>query len=189
MRCIFGLLLLSASLSAQSLTVTPGKPIMLDGKIVSEEWADAKTVQLGDFARLYVKQNNSDVLLAIEYLEADTFTVDVFLSQGDGKLYDLHSSAKLGERTLKNGRWSDEWTWWNNDRWVATVSRVDSWEKRTFLNQTVREFQISRSRFPGKQWKVSFEFMTQAQPAWTTTRFPAEAANASDKNWLTLILD
>ncbi len=160
---------------------------MLDGKLSDSEWKDAKIVPLGDLARLYVKQNNNDVLIAIEYLKANTFTADLYVSAGHGHIYDLHSSAKLGERTLVNGAWSDEWNWWNNDRWVATVSRPDVFETHKFLDQKVREFQISRQRFPGRAWKIYLEFMTPAQPQWTTSCYPANARNTSDQYWMVLL--
>ncbi|MGZ4815377.1 MAG: hypothetical protein ACXVZV_08205 [Terriglobales bacterium] len=163
---------------------------MLDGKLSAREWADAQTIALGDVARLYVKENNRDVLLALEYLKADNFTVDLYLSNAAGHIYDLHSSAKLGERTLKDGYWPEGWNWWNNDRWTATVSRPDSFENRTFRDQKVREFQISRERFPGTTWKVYFEFMSPAaQPNWSTSRYPAKASNTSDEHWIALKLE
>lgn len=166
-----------------------GKPIMLDGRLSAGEWADAKAVPLGDIARLYVKENNGDILVALEYLKADNFTVDLYLSNAAGQIYDLHSSAKLGERRMRNGSWPEEWNWWNNDRWVATVSRPDSFENRTFRDQKVREFQISRERFPGTTWKVYFEFMTPAKPKWITSNYPANGSNTSDEHWISLKLE
>jgi hypothetical protein len=90
---------------------------------------------------------------------------------------------------MKDGRWPDEWTWWNNDRWVATFSRVDSWDKRTFVGERVREYQISRDRFRGKQWKIYLELMAPANPQWETFKYPSAATNNSNKDWITLQLD
>ncbi|HWR17566.1 MAG TPA: hypothetical protein VN577_22245 [Terriglobales bacterium] len=188
MRKLVALLFFSASLFAQTIPVPEGKPIMLDGKISRSEWSDAKELRLGTAVRLLCKQNNHDVLMAIEFVNSPTGTVDLYLS-ASGSLYDLHASAKLGERKLVNGVWPEEWNWWNNEQWVANVSRPDDWGKRTFKDEKVREFQISRSRFPGKSWKVFFEWMTPAESGWKTTPFPPEANNRSDKNWLVLQLD
>ncbi len=192
MRPLISVFVLSTALVAQTITVPQGKPIMLDGKLSAGEWSDARQLQFGAFARLYCKQNNNDVLLAIQLLESKTGTVDLYLSSS-GKLYDLHASAKLGERTLENGRWPEEWNWWNNEGWVASVSRPDDWSKPSFKDETVREFQLSRNRFPGKEWKIFVELITSgeaksAASKWKTSRFPAEASNASDKDWITLRL-
>jgi hypothetical protein len=100
----------------------------------------------------------------------------------------LHASAKLGERRFQNGAWP-EWIWWNNQGWVANVSRVDSFEKRTFLPTNAREYQIRKSRFPGREWKVMIEFLTPAEPEWKTTPYPAGCVNSNTKGWLVLRLD
>jgi hypothetical protein len=162
---------------------------MLDGKISRKEWSDARSFNAGELARLYVKQNNNDVLIAVEYLKADNFTVDLHLAPADGQVYDLHSSAKLGERVLKDNHWPEEWTWWNNDRWVATFSRVDSWEKRSFVGEKVREFQISRDRFPGKRWKIFLELMAPVDNDWKTFRYPDAASSTSTRDWISFDLN
>jgi hypothetical protein len=141
------------------------------------------------FAQLYFKQNNNDVLIAIQFLKSKTGTADLYLKSADGQIHDLHASAKLGEHQLTNGEWPEEWTWWNNDRWVANVSRPDDWSKRTFKDENVREYQISRDRFPGKEWKILFELMTPSEPKWLTTAYPSNTNNRSDKNWMVLRLD
>jgi hypothetical protein len=74
-------------------------------------------------------------------------------------------ASLLGERRLKNGVWPEEWNWWNNQGWFATVSRVDSWDKRTFLDQQVSEFQICAPK--KQQWKLYFEFISPSRPQWT----------------------
>jgi hypothetical protein len=179
-------LALSTIAASQTVSIPQGMPIMLDGKLTAGEWSDAKQLNAGDFARLYFKQNNNDLLIAIQFLKSKTGTTDLYLSPGDEKIYDLHASAKLGERTLNKGKWPEEWSWWNNDHWVANVSRPDDWNKRTFKDEDVREYQISRDRFPGKEWKIFLELMTPAEPEWQTIPFPSGADSRSDQNWLVL---
>jgi hypothetical protein len=72
---------------------------------------------------------------------------------------------------------------------MANVSRVDSFEKRTFLPTKVREFQIRRSRFRGAEWKVMVEFLTPAEPQWKVTPYPAGCSSTNTKGWLVLRLD
>jgi hypothetical protein len=159
--------------------------VMVDGNLVPGEWDDGASFPMADKARCYVKQSGGCVWLAVEYLAGDNFTLDVYLKPDDGALYDLHSSAKIGERRLAGGAWSDEWTWWNNDRWVANWSRVESFERRTFLPQKVREYQLSQTRFSGKSWRVMFELHAPKQAEWRTFAFPVGAKNTSTEHWLT----
>lgn len=188
MRLISLLLLLSFTCFAQT-AVPIGSPILIDGHLSKGEWADAAAIPLNDFAVVHVKQSAEYVYLAVELLKNNNGTVDLYLAPADGKIYDLHASAKLGERTLHGSTWPDEWNWWNNDGWAANVSRVDSWEKRTLLKESVREYQISKARFPGSQWRLMFEIMTEAKPDWQTTKFPAQASTTDAKNWYVIRLN
>ena len=165
------------------------QPVMIDGKLTPGEWDDANKIPLGNFARVYIKQTPKHVWLALELLQGDTGTLDLYLASGDNPLLNMHASAKLGERVLQTGTWPEEWHWWNNEGWVANVSRVDSWEKRTFLPENIREYQISRSRLPAKDFRLMFEIMTPAQPSWRETPFPAAASKTDPKNWMPFRLD
>ncbi|WP_242346033.1 hypothetical protein [Anaeromyxobacter terrae] len=179
---VLSLLLAPAAASAQ-VDVPRGKPILLDGRIDAQEWGDAAQLQLGDLARVYVKQSDGFVFVGIQLLNEQNGTVDLYLAPGDGQLHDLHASAKLGERVLQGGAWPEVWRWWNNDGWAASVSRVDSWEPRTFLKEPAREYQISRRRFPGREWRMMLDVMTEARPTWRTTRFPPQASDTDAKGW------
>lgn len=181
------LLVLIATAVAEDVVRVPSsaKPVMVDGKIAQGEWTDAKSVDLGKTARLHVKHSGDYVWLAVEFLECDNGTLDLYLGTPDGAIYDLHSSAKIGERTLAEGKWPD-FTWWNNNGWVSNFSRVDSWKPLTLLPEKVREYQISRARFQGKEWRVLLELMTAAKPQWQTHKFPADAENMTTKDWMTL---
>lgn len=163
--------------------------VMIDGKISPTEWQDAATISAGDFARIYIKQTKEHVWLAVEFLRSKTGTLDLYISPGRGRPVNLHASAKLGQRILQNGAWPEEWTWWNNDGWIANVSRVDSWDERTFMPETAREFQIARSWFPNGEFRIMVEMMTPAEPNWQTTAFPVDGINTDPKRWATFRLD
>jgi hypothetical protein len=55
--------------------------------------------------------------------------------------------------------------------------------------RTFREFQISKSRFTGTQWKTMVEFLTPDEPERTVTPYPAGCENTNTKGWLQLELD
>ncbi len=190
---IFVLLLTFSSVFAiaqTSVQASVGKPVMVDGRLSPGEWSDAAKLELAaDFGTVYVKRSGEFVYIALELADQNQLsTVDMYLSSPDGAIYDLHASAKLGERLFKNG-WS-EWTWWNNDRWTANWARIDTFEPRRFLNEPNHEFQIVRARFPGKEWKLMFEIMTHVHPGGGDTKtFPAGARNSDPSNWYRIRLE
>jgi hypothetical protein len=181
----------TAAVAAEPRVTAPhsGTVVMVDGKLSPDEWRGATNVKVPGVANLYFKQAAGFVYLAVEYTRAESGIVDLYLSPGDGHIYDLHASAKLGERELSGGKWP-EWTWWNNQDWVANVSRPDSWEKRTFLPTKVREYQILRTRFPASTWRLRFELtpMTAQNQTLPVTVFPAHTTDTSTADWLLLDL-
>jgi hypothetical protein len=189
-------LLLKFALTVSLLTAVPGvsqslwhvpkgRPVLIDGKLEKGEWVDSRVKDLPGLARVRVKRSEEYVFLAIELVSSDDGAVDLYLSPSPGRVYDLHSSAKLGERKLENGAWP-EWSWWNNSGWVANISRFDSVKQPYFLPTKVREFQISRARFPGKEWKMMVEVMTPAEPNWRTVAYPPGAKNTDTNGWVML---
>ncbi len=161
---------------------------MIDGKLTPGEWDDAAQFLLGNLARVYVQQSHDYVWLAVECLTCDMFALDFYVQPADGSLYDLHSSAKIGERKFQGNSWPEPWTWWNNEGWTANWSRVDSFEQRTFMPQRFREYQISRQRFAGETWRVMFELQLPAEPNWQTFAFPEGARNNSSQHWMSFQL-
>ncbi len=168
--------------------VPKGKAVMVDGNLERGEWNDALVRSIPGLARVYVKQSDQYVLLAVEMENSEDGVVDLYLSPSAEDAYDLHASAKLGERRLASGAWP-AWKWWNNAGWVANTSRVESFEKRSFLPTKIREFQISRSRFPGHEWKIMFEVMTPAEPEWKLSSYPSGSKSTDTKGWIRLRLE
>lgn len=167
--------------------VPTGKAVMIDGKITPGEWSDAAEVPMPGNARLYLKSSGEFVYVAVQFPETRSGFTDLYVAAEDGRVHDLHASAKLGERHLQNGKWPPWSKWWNNDGWVANVSQVESFETRTFVPANVREYQIVRSRFRGRQWRLMLEMSVESQAGeYTVVGFPASASNANPENWLTL---
>jgi len=165
-------------------------PVMIDGVLTTEEWRDAALIEVPGVAHVYIQRSAEFVYIAFEYTHSPSGMVDLYLSPAGGEIYDLHASAKLGERQLNAGGFPD-WTWWNNRDWTANVSRVDSFEKRTFLPTRVREYQIRRSRFPSKSWRLRFELTAMGTDNQTesVTMFPPGTDTKSSAGWLLLSLN
>jgi hypothetical protein len=133
--------------------------VMVDGFFSEGEWKSAARIEVPNVAELYFQESSEFVYIAVRYKNAPSGIVDLYLSPGDGQIYDLHASAKLGERQL-HGTTFSEWQWWNNHEWIANTSRVDSFDKRSFLPSPIREYQIRRSRFASDTWRLRFELTT-----------------------------
>jgi hypothetical protein len=162
------------------LRVPVGQPVLPDGQCSAQEWSDAREVALSEGARLSVKQAGDFVFLCIHFPRPALSGLDLYLSPPDGKLYNLHASAKLGERLLTNGAWPD-WIWWKHTGWTANVMRVDTWEPRSFLPDEAKELQVCRDRFPGSPWRVRIEVQGDFAAA-----FPAGTSNLKSDGWLVL---
>ena len=165
-----------------AVRVPSGKPVLPDGKCAPQEWSDARAVSLAEGARLSVKQAGDFVFLCVHFPRPALSGLDLYLVPADGKLYNLHASAKLGERLLQNGAWP-EWTWWTHTGWTANVMRVDSWEPRSFLPDEAKEIQIRRDRFAGSTWRVRIEIQGDF-----TASFPPGTSALKSDGWLALEL-
>ena len=163
--------------------------IIIDGSFSLGEWQQSKRIVVPGVAALYFLRSDAFVYIAIKYLNSPSGIVDLYLSPRKGEIYDLHASAKLGERQLRGDSFPD-WIWWNNHDWVANTIRVDSFEKRTFIPAPVREFQVRRSRFASDVWYLRFELaaMDASNQILSTSVFPAGTSDKSTAGWLQLDL-
>lgn len=192
--CAAVLLFSGFVLAQDAIRVPAGKPVLIDGKISAGEWDDAATKVLPNgFGKLYFKRSGEFVYIAVQLANQNQLsTVDIYIDGGMGDvhgLYDLHASAKLGERAYYDG-WPDWSKWWNNDRWTANWARIDTFDPRKFLPEPNHEFQIARSRFPRNQWDVMFEIMSNVRTGGGDTQvFPVGAKNTDPGNWYRIRFD
>lgn len=161
--------------------------VMIDGVLSEGEWEKASQIEVPGLARLYFQRSADFVFMAVEYTHFPSGTVDLYLSPREGEIYDLHASAKLGERQLQTGIFPD-WVWWNNRDWTANVSRADSFEKPSFLPARVREYQIRRTRFPSHVWRLRFELIAMDANNVTESKavFPPDTSDKSTSGWLSV---
>lgn len=181
----FLLLLSSGSVHAQLRVPYDPVPVMIDGRFGKDEWKRAAAVRVNDSTFIYLKQDKRYIYwcLHIKGREPVLAAVDFYMQTGD-TLRNLHASAKLGERTFSAGRYG-VWNWWNNEKWWATVSRIDKYEQRTFKPDEVKEFQLDKNRFTHKEFKLMFEMVFPAQ---LIMKFPIAADTTKSASWLALRL-
>lgn len=174
-----------AKTTEEIVHVPTGKPAMVDGKIGPEEWSDAAEAEMPGGGRLYIKTSGDFVYMAVQFPAGRSGFTDIYIAPEDGAIHDLHASAKLGERQFEGGKWPEWSRWWNNRGWVANVSQVESFEKRTFVPAGVREYQIERSRFVGRKWRLMVGISMESQDGkYTVVRFPVQASDSNPEKWL-----
>jgi hypothetical protein len=165
-----------------------GNYVMIDGHFKPMEWCDAARQTIPDVADIFFSQTGEFIFICIHFLQGRFGIVDVYLAEDDASPVNLHASAKLGERVLQGATWSS-WDWWNNVDWIANVSRVVSFQDRTFLPEDVRVFQIRRSRFSGEQWQVFFRLTCLNDENQEVVAFPPQASDLDTNRWLSLRFD
>lgn len=170
---ILPLLIALAGSAAENpaLAVPRGRAVMIDGEIAPAEWAKAGRLALGPSLTLYAQQTEDYVYLAVQPEKAAFLAVDLYLQPANGPEINLHASAKLGERLRDGGKWP-AWKWWNHHGWTANFARATSFDKREFLPDAAREFQITKERFGPGPWKVRIEL----EGAAGTTAYPSAGA-------------
>jgi len=167
------------------------QPFFWSSCVFSEgEWQRAVSVDVPGTAKLYFQRSADFVFISVQYTSRPSGIVDLHVSPREGEVFDLHASAKLGERQLRDNTFP-EWNWWNNRDWTANTSRVDSFEKRTFLPAPIREYQIRYSRFSSSTWRVRFELTAMGTNNETLehTIFPQGTSDNSTAGWLQLRLE
>lgn len=164
--------------------------VMIDGIFSPGEWRDAASVDVPGTAKLYFQRSADFVYIAVEYTNSPSGIVDLYVSPRPGEIFDLHASAKLGERELRGKAFRD-WSWWNNRDWTANYSHVDSFENRTFLPASIREYQIRYARFGSSAWRVRFELTAMGvhNDPRAHVIFPLRTTDNSTAGWLQLNLN
>jgi hypothetical protein len=164
--------------------------VMIDGVFSEGEWQHAVSVDVPGTARLYFQRSADFVYIAVQYTNSPSGIVDLYVSPREGEIFDLHASAKLGERQLRGNAFPD-WSWWNNRDWTANTSHVDSFERRTFLPAPIREYQIRYSRFDSSAWRVRFDLTAMGVNNETQAHaiFPPDTSDNSTTRWLQLNLE
>jgi hypothetical protein len=201
MRSFIGALVLMVvcalhSASAQQTVKVPegrGNPVLIDGMFSRDEWQDAATVKVNDSVTLYFKQFRGHVFIGVKTATTYPAYVDMFILAGANELYNLHASMQIGERTLTGKAWTDgepPWRWGNHVGWIANETKYDPTKDRSLPDKEKvfpyegKEFQLLRSRFTGKQWRMRLE----VRGATPDIVFPAESERQNPARWLILQL-
>jgi hypothetical protein len=172
-----------------------GKPVLLDGIFSPEEWEDALKVKVHDRVDLLLKVNSDHFFLGLKFKDALGVIVDLWLTEDDRTVYQLHSSGQLGEAVLMlpvhekmpptRIGYTREWD--ANEiksdsklkaEWRAAGRPRDGYRK-VLLPSDGKEFQIRLSKFKGRRLKMRF----LAGDPLGLIIFPQETDLESTKGW------
>lgn len=166
-----------------AVRIPEGRSVLLDGRIEAGEWDDAVSVALSPDDEMRVKRNGAYLLVAVRPSTPLLYGVDLYFTTGR-HLLNLHASAKLGERIGTPGAWP-EWSWWNNEGWAANVTRGEDFEKRRFLRDDAKEFQIRVDKLGVGELLLSVDVETREG----ATPLPVTGLERFGKRWLRLVLN
>jgi hypothetical protein len=187
---------LSQNVSAQQTIKVPegnSNPVLIDGIFSKDEWQDAATVKVNDSVTLYLKQFRGHVFIGVKTNTTYPAYVDMFLLTAGNELYNLHASMQIGERLLTGNAWTDRepaWRWGNHVGWIANEAKYDSTKDRSLPDKEKvfpyegKEFQLLRSRFTGKQWRLRIEVRGSSEDI----PFPANSERRQTASWAILRL-
>lgn len=175
-----------------SLTAAPlAAPLLLDALCDEPAWRAAPRTALATGIELRALADAAAVYFCVTATAESYNTVDVYLAPADGRLYNLHASAQVGERVRGAAGWG-EYTWWNHRGWyspaVPFTGLVGEGEDRraNFMTGRAREIQILKSRF-APPWRVMFDAggTANADGEWRRSRWPTGADDAKPETWAT----
>lgn len=111
------LLLLTASLSIQAgeaitseaTIINPtSKAHLFDGRCDKAEWQEATKLELPAQTAVYLMHDKGSLFVCAKGKAEDYTVIDLYIEDAEtGHLYNLHTSAKLSERTLSGKDWSE----------------------------------------------------------------------------------
>lgn len=169
-------------------------PVLMDGACTDRTWQTARAYPLAHGASIRFAANRDFLYVCVDPPAGSFANVDLYIRH-DGKLYNLHSSAQLGERVKGEAGWPD-WQWGNNLGWTSNWLpwrgiRQDGGQARPrFDTVPGREMQIARTKFPKRTFDLMVHVHELATPAGMIgeDRFPAGAHDDDPASWARLQL-
>jgi len=176
---------MASSQGAIDVSVPLGQEPLLDGTISTEEWDDARAIELNDRSTLYLKHANDMLYIAVR---ATTMGIPSPLILREGDVHVLHASAALGSAVYHetDGVWGQakdfEWhcrlrgfsemavaeraAFFAQEGWLGTIGYLGA--------RTEFEYKI---RLDGSSLRMLFLFMEATRPAQVLS-WPAEPEEA-----------
>ncbi len=136
------------------------KSVLLDGQCGHDEWDLAKQFKLPADVNVYLMFDAEYFYLCAQGKKDDYTVLDLYIENSQTQhLHHFHLSAQMGERIRTEDGWGESATWDLQGYagfWVPYYGLEDPDNRKgpKFARGTARQLQISRSKFPGDQWKT-----------------------------------
>ncbi|MDX1538729.1 hypothetical protein [Arsukibacterium sp.] len=136
------------------------KTPLFDGRCDNDEWKSATKIDLAAEISVYLMHTSDSLFVCAKGKPEDYTVIDIYIENAEtGQLHNLHASAQLGERLLKNKEWSASEFWDLKDWggfWVPYAGNEDTENgtRTKFLEGSHREIQILRRKFLGNSWNM-----------------------------------
>lgn len=170
-------------------------PPLLDGLCPDADWKPAIRNELGQGVQMLAMQTKDAVHLCLVLPPGSFGSYDLYLEDREGQLWNLHSSAQVGERKLMGGTWGD-FVWGNHQGWYSppvafTGFKTNDQGQRTaaFAAAQSREIEIRKDRFDlGRSWKMMINLRALGPSRNGTVNYPSDAHPDHPDAWATMIL-
>jgi len=114
---------------------------LINGQINSLEWSESEIIDIQSKYDLYLKQDEQYYYVAVKNKTALPFYIDMFLLI-DESLFNIHSSAQLGERKLTESDWSDSTP-------ITNWGYINDWTSNTVLFDRAKRKRLKAEGFEG----------------------------------------
>ena len=152
--------------------------IMPNGFFAEGEWDDASKVDVEDGIKVYAKQDERHLYVAICAQDTAHTGLDLYIATNAESQLLFHVSSAFASATCENGEWS-EWRWEQNRRWTANkIGLYHDGDKRCSSEPEGFEFQISKDMIHGEVVYVAFRLK---RPPY---EYPSEEDREAFNNWI-----
>lgn len=200
MRMTSNILLIAATLLALTskaiasgvIVINPtNKAPLFDGRCDTAEWQAATVIELPAQTAIYLMHDEDSLFVCGKGKAEDYTVIDFYIEHAEtGHLYNLHASAQLSERSLRDKDWSES-AFWNHRDWsgfwvpYAGEEETGKGKRTNFLKGSHREIQILRKKFDGNTWNMMIRLGAIYQDGKYGAEFgyPAKAVDTDASSW------
>ncbi|MGL6159830.1 hypothetical protein [Microbulbifer sp.] len=186
------LILAGEAIASEATVINPtSKAPLFDGRCDKAEWKVATMLELPAQTAIYLMHDKDSLFVCAKGKSGDYTVIDLYIEHAEtGHLYNLHASAQLSERSLRDKDWSKSEFWNHKDwsgYWVPYAGEEDADEgKHTkFLEGSHREIQVLRKKFVGNTWNMMIRLSAIYQDGKYGAElfYPEKAVDTDKSTW------
>jgi hypothetical protein len=168
--------------------------IKIDGIFDDKNWKISKTISITSKHSFHLIEDSKYLFIGIKSNENTSRYVDLYLSNNELGMINLHASAKLCERKLE-GNWvnnTPSWNWGNNNGWEVNTVVFSSDDRSIPFSKRVisyegYEFKISKEKINLDKLWVRFD-VEDFMGDFERISFPSNSNYAKVENWFLITM-